>query len=111
MYLQQIYTTAVHEKLFMVFMVASVVYMVVVVRLLHIVRGGLSGKMAASFNQKKRLLCTILVATIGLLFFFWRHRMHCQPKGTYHRYSPFLPTLEKWVKFGDFFTQYLFHIH
>ncbi|CAL4058754.1 unnamed protein product [Meganyctiphanes norvegica] len=70
----------VHEKLFTLFMLCSLVYMLCVIRVVHAVRHTLSPSHQASFYHKKLLFATKLAATFGLLFFFWRHRVLCEPK-------------------------------
>lgn len=70
----------VHEKLFTLFMLCSLVYMLCVIRVVHAVRHTLNPSHQASFYHKKILFATKLAATAGLLFFFWRHRVFCQPK-------------------------------
>ncbi|KAK8396817.1 hypothetical protein O3P69_005053 [Scylla paramamosain] len=70
---------AVHEKLFTLFMLVSLVYMLCVIRVLRAVRHTLSPALLRSFSQKKWLFGIKLASTGGLLFFFWRHRVYCQP--------------------------------
>ncbi|KAK8734444.1 hypothetical protein OTU49_005808 [Cherax quadricarinatus] len=69
----------VHEKLFTLFMLVSLVYMLCVIRVVRAVRHTLSPRLLRSFAQKKWLFGIKLASTGGLLFFFWRHRVHCQP--------------------------------
>ncbi|XP_042876489.1 uncharacterized protein LOC122256094 [Penaeus japonicus] len=69
----------VHEKLFTLFMLVSLVYMLCVIRVLRAVKEQLSPRLLRSFAQKKWLFGVKLTSTGGLLFFFWRHRVYCQP--------------------------------
>ncbi|XP_071526368.1 post-GPI attachment to proteins factor 2-like [Panulirus ornatus] len=69
----------VHEKLFTLFMLVSLVYMLCVIRVVRAVRHTLSPRLLRSFSQKKWLFGIKLASTGGLLFFFWRHRVYCQP--------------------------------
>ncbi|XP_047477331.1 uncharacterized protein LOC125030955 [Penaeus chinensis] len=69
----------VHEKLFTLFMLVSLVYMLCVIRVLRAVKEQLSPRLLRSFAQKKWLFGLKLTSTGGLLFFFWRHRVYCQP--------------------------------
>ncbi|XP_069191869.1 post-GPI attachment to proteins factor 2-like [Procambarus clarkii] len=69
----------VHEKLFTLFMLVSLVYMLCVIRVVRAVRHTLSPRLLRSFAQKKWLFAIKLASTGGLLFFFWRHRVYCQP--------------------------------
>ncbi|KAF2363933.1 Frag1/DRAM/Sfk1 [Trinorchestia longiramus] len=70
----------VHEKFFTLFMMVSLVYMLVVVRVFSCVETGLSPAMKRSFLHKKCIFGLKLAATAGLMFFFYRHRVYCLPK-------------------------------
>ncbi|KAG7162227.1 Post-GPI attachment to proteins factor 2-like 2 [Homarus americanus] len=60
-------------------MLVSLVYMLCVIRVVRAVRHTLSPRLLRSFAQKKWLFGIKLASTGGLLFFFWRHRVFCQP--------------------------------
>ncbi|KAG7204935.1 hypothetical protein KM043_005324 [Ampulex compressa] len=63
---------AVHEKIFIVFMISSLTYMLTAVRL-----GRLITPNAQSLQYKQALFVTSLVSTIGLIIFFLKHRLLC----------------------------------
>ncbi|KAK4323212.1 hypothetical protein Pmani_006063 [Petrolisthes manimaculis] len=60
-------------------MLVSLVYMLCVIRVVRTVKHTLSPRLLRSFAQKKWLFGVKLASTGGLLFFFWRHRVFCQP--------------------------------
>ncbi|EFN61661.1 Post-GPI attachment to proteins factor 2-like [Camponotus floridanus] len=63
---------SVHEKIFIVFMISSLTYMLIAVRL-----GRLVTPNAQSLQYKQMLFMTSLVSTIGLIIFFLKHRLLC----------------------------------
>ncbi|XP_019696342.1 post-GPI attachment to proteins factor 2-like isoform X1 [Harpegnathos saltator] len=63
---------SVHEKIFIVFMISSLMYMLTAVRL-----GRLITPKAQSLQYKQALLVMSLVSTIGLIIFFLKHRLLC----------------------------------
>ncbi|KYN19965.1 Post-GPI attachment to proteins factor 2-like protein [Trachymyrmex cornetzi] len=64
--------SAVHEKIFIVFMISSLTYMLTAVRL-----GRLITPNAQSLQYKQVLFMTSLVSTIFLIIFFLKHRLLC----------------------------------
>ncbi|XP_041356768.1 post-GPI attachment to proteins factor 2-like [Gigantopelta aegis] len=71
----------VHEKIFIVFMVASLCYMLVNTILFRWSRSSnvLKGDELYSYTWKKIMFVSICSATIGLLYFFYLHRRFCEP--------------------------------
>jgi hypothetical protein len=67
---------AVHEKIFIVFMISSLTYMLTAVRL-----GRLITPNARSLQYKQALFMMSLVSTIGLIIFFLKHRLLCHDLG------------------------------
>lgn len=63
---------AVHEKIFIAFMISSLTYMLTAVRL-----GRLVTPNAQSLQYKQVLFVTSLVSTVGLIIFFLKHRLLC----------------------------------
>ncbi|RLU25762.1 hypothetical protein DMN91_001921 [Ooceraea biroi] len=63
---------SVHEKIFIVFMISSLTYMLTAVRL-----GRLITPNAQSLQFKQVLFMMSLVSTIGLIIFFLKHRLLC----------------------------------
>ncbi|BFZ24460.1 hypothetical protein BsWGS_27499 [Bradybaena similaris] len=68
----------IHEKIFIVFMVTSLCYMLLNTILFNWSRDGVfSQTEKVSYWWKKVMFVSISIATIGLLFFFYLHRVHC----------------------------------
>ncbi|XP_076289395.1 post-GPI attachment to proteins factor 2-like isoform X2 [Lasioglossum baleicum] len=63
---------AVHEKIFICFMISSLTYMLMAVRLSRLITPN-----AQSLQYKQALFVTSLVSTIGLVVFFLKHRLLC----------------------------------
>ncbi|KAK1138083.1 hypothetical protein K0M31_002570 [Melipona bicolor] len=63
---------SVHEKIFILFMISSLTYMLTEVRL-----GRLVTPNAQSLQYKQALFITSLVSTVGLIIFFLKHRLLC----------------------------------
>ncbi|CAD6227299.1 GSCOCG00006087001-RA-CDS [Cotesia congregata] len=61
-----------HEKIFIMFMVSSLTYMLAAVKL-----GRLLTPNAQSLHYKQILFTTSIVSTIGLIIFFLKHRLLC----------------------------------
>ncbi|XP_034945102.1 post-GPI attachment to proteins factor 2-like [Chelonus insularis] len=61
-----------HEKIFIIFMVSSLTYMLAAVKL-----GRLVTPNAQSLHYKEILFTTSLVSTVGLIIFFLKHRLLC----------------------------------
>lgn len=65
-----------HEKIFIMFMVSSLTYMLVAVKL-----GRLVTPNAQSLHYKQILFVTSLISTVGLIIFFLKHRLLCHDLG------------------------------
>ncbi|XP_029047014.1 post-GPI attachment to proteins factor 2-like [Osmia lignaria lignaria] len=63
---------SVHEKIFIAFMISSLTYMLMVIRLSRLVTPN-----AQSLWYKQTLFVTSLISTIGLIVFFLKHRLLC----------------------------------
>lgn len=63
---------AMHEKIFIVFMISSLTYMLTAVRL-----GRLITPNAQSLQYKQVLFVMSLISTLGLVIFFLKHRLLC----------------------------------
>ncbi|XP_043266782.1 post-GPI attachment to proteins factor 2-like [Venturia canescens] len=63
---------SVHEKIFIIFMVSSLTYMLTAVKL-----GRLMTPNAPSLQYKQALFATSMASTIGLIIFFLKHRLLC----------------------------------
>ncbi|XP_029644403.1 post-GPI attachment to proteins factor 2-like [Octopus sinensis] len=69
----------IHEKIFIVFMATSLCYMLLNTILFRWTRDKVTEADEKSFKWKVLMFCSIMVATAGLLFFFVKHRFHCEP--------------------------------
>lgn len=69
----------IHEKIFIVFMVASLCYMLLNTVIFKWTRDKITEEDEKSLKWKVVMFISILVATAGLLFFFVRHRFFCEP--------------------------------
>lgn len=63
---------AVHEKIFIMFMISSLTYMLTAVRLSRLITPN-----AQSLQYKQGLFITSLISTVGLIIFFLKHRLLC----------------------------------
>ncbi|XP_066582948.1 post-GPI attachment to proteins factor 2-like [Prorops nasuta] len=63
---------AIHEKIFIVFMISSLTYMLTAVRLGHLITPN-----SESLRYKQALFITSIVSTVGLVIFFLKHRLLC----------------------------------
>lgn len=63
---------ALHEKIFIVFMISSLTYMMAAVRLCRLITPN-----AQSLQYKQALFVISLVSTVGLIIFFLKHRLLC----------------------------------
>lgn len=72
--------TALHEKIFITFMVCSLCHMLATIKLQRYLNAdGVppSGLPTTSLLWKKRLFALSIASTIGLLIFFVKHRFYC----------------------------------
>lgn len=75
--------TAVHERIFITFMVCSLCYMLATIHLNGILnaRKTLNAQQIQSIKWKKILFVVSILSTIGLLVFFAKHRFYCHDLG------------------------------
>lgn len=66
-----------HEKIFIGFMVSSLVYMLALVRLIRALRPDMTPSEFNSYRIKKGLFALSIVSTVGLIVFFLKHRLLC----------------------------------
>jgi hypothetical protein len=82
MFLPHFYPTAIHEKIFIVFMVSSQVHMLIVLKLLKMADFGREQQSEQrSYFFKRCLFYLSLLCTFGLLVFFVKHRVYCHDMG------------------------------
>jgi len=75
-------STAIHEKIFIVFMVSSQVHMLIVLKLLKMADFGREQQSEQrSYLFKRCLFYLSLLCTCGLLVFFVKHRVYCHDMG------------------------------
>ena len=79
-----IFCAALHEKIFIGFMISSLVYMLALVRLIRAVRPDMTPKEFNSFRIKKALFVVSIVSTVGLIVFFLKHRLLCHDMGKFY---------------------------
>lgn len=74
---------AVHERIFITFMVCSLCYMLATIKLNGILnaRQTLNTQQRQSIKWKKILFAVSILSTVGLLFFFAKHRFYCHDLG------------------------------
>jgi Frag1/DRAM/Sfk1 family. len=73
--------TALHENLFIVFMICSLLYMLVMLRVYRLAYPSMTSAQTYSFYTKLVLFVTSILATIGLVVFWFKHRRHCLDMG------------------------------
>lgn len=77
--------TAIHEKIFIVFMVSSQAHMLIVLKLLKMAQFGAQHQRPVerrSYFFKRLLFLLSLLFTFGLCIFFVKHRVYCHDMGT-----------------------------
>ncbi len=82
--LNNLFPTAIHEKIFIVFMVSSQVHMLIVLRLLKMADFGRELSEQRSYFFKRSLFYLSLLCTCGLLVFFVKHRVYCHDMGIFN---------------------------
>ncbi|KAK7496530.1 hypothetical protein BaRGS_00012182 [Batillaria attramentaria] len=96
----------IHEKIFIVFMVTSLCYMLCNTICFRMTRETtLSDDEQRSYYWKKVMFAGIMSATAGLLFFFYKHRIHCEP-GAFSYFSA-CEYVIAYTNMGYHFTAYL----
>lgn len=74
---------AVHEKIFIVFMLCSLSHMLVTLKVNRLVYPIMTGDKQLSHLIKKVLFVTSMLSTVGLMLFFAEHRLLCHDMGQY----------------------------
>uniref|UniRef100_A0A0A9XFM9 Post-GPI attachment to proteins factor 2-like n=1 Tax=Lygus hesperus TaxID=30085 RepID=A0A0A9XFM9_LYGHE len=67
----------VHEKIFITFMISSLVYMLVSLIIYRRIHQPMTKRQEISYAIKKLLFITSIVCTAGLVIFFMKHRLFC----------------------------------
>lgn len=70
---------AIHEKIFITFMITSLTYMLVSLKLLKVLQpnGPTNEQERRSLRYKKSFFALSITSTIGLIVFFLKHRLLC----------------------------------
>lgn len=82
--------SAIHEKLFIVFMVCSLMFMFTMTLSFKMMHPAMTKVQNVSYKLKLSLLITSLVSTVTLILFFMKHRFYCHDLGLYSRCIGFL---------------------
>ncbi|XP_073990468.1 post-GPI attachment to proteins factor 2-like [Rhodnius prolixus] len=67
----------IHEKIFITFMVSSLVYMLISIIVYHWTHPSMSSVQRLSYRIKATFFITSLICTVGLIIFFMKHRLYC----------------------------------
>lgn len=80
-----LFIVAIHEKIFIVFMMTSLCYMLSTIKLLKAIKptGPATPIEEFSLKCKKMFFALSVAATIGLIIFFLKHRFLCHDMGEY----------------------------
>lgn len=76
-----IFFLAVHEKIFILFMLSSLLYMVVMIKTFNMVHKTMTERQRLSYTIKKILFTVCITSTFTLIFFFIKHRFYCHDLG------------------------------
>jgi post-GPI attachment to proteins factor 2 len=73
------YILAMHEKIFIIFMVTSLTYMMISLRLVKVLlpQGPVTEQDKRSVYYKKMFFTLSVASTVGLIIFFLKHRLLC----------------------------------
>lgn len=97
------YFSAVHEKIFITFMVSSLCYMLTTIKVFNMLHPVMSDTEQYSYNIKKYLFATSIVSTVGLFVFFLKHRFLCHDMGKFSK-NKNLALFKKKSKCTQFFS-------
>lgn len=78
-YIASVENYTVHEKLFITFMVSSLLYELLTIILFHWSHPVMNSNITKSYNLKRFCFLSILLFTSAMLYFFYLHRYHCIP--------------------------------
>lgn len=93
---------AIHEKIFITFMVCSLCHMLATIKLNEIIHEDhteLTQMQRDSIKWKKILFAMSILSTIGLLIFFAKHRFYCHDLGECFFSNDFLDSLFHFIFF------------
>jgi len=76
--------SAVHEKIFITFMISSLSYMLTTLKVYKMVHPVMDENQQYSFKLKKSLFVTSILSTVGLFVFFLKHRFLCHDMGKFN---------------------------
>lgn len=72
---------AVHEKIFILFMLSSLLYMIVMIKTFNMVHKMMTDSQRLSYTIKKILFAICITSTFTLIIFFIKHRFYCHDLG------------------------------
>lgn len=72
---------AVHEKIFIVFMLSSLLYMIVMIKTFNMVHKNMTEPQRLSYTIKKILFTICITSTFTLIIYFIKHRFYCHDLG------------------------------
>jgi len=67
----------VHEKIFILFMLSSLLYMIVMIKTFNMVHQKMNEHQRLSYTIKKILFAISIISTFTLILFFIKHRFYC----------------------------------
>lgn len=67
----------VHEKIFILFMISSLVYMLISLMIFQRMHQNMTRSQLISYYIKRFLFAVSIVCTVGLVIFFMKHRLYC----------------------------------
>jgi post-GPI attachment to proteins factor 2 len=76
-YIANIENYPVHEKLFILFMISSLLYELLTIIVFRWCHPTMNNHIMKSYNLKRICFVLIIVFTAGMLYFFYYHRFHC----------------------------------
>lgn len=72
---------AVHEKIFILFMLSSLLYMIVMIKTFNMVHKTMTEHQRLSYTIKKILFAICITSTFTLIIYFIKHRFYCHDLG------------------------------
>lgn len=72
---------AVHEKIFILFMLSSLLYMIVMIKTFNKVHKTMTEHQRLSYTIKKILFTVCITSTFTLIIYFIKHRFYCHDLG------------------------------
>jgi len=74
---------AVHEKIFILFMLSSLLYMIVMIKTFNKVHKTMTEHQRLSYTIKKILFTVCITSTFTLIIYFIKHRFYCHDLGNF----------------------------